>query len=62
MREKLKPGDKAPASGQYLVIGRLGFSTGKEVTAVKGQPLPPTEDEGQTYVLKDATDNESGER
>jgi hypothetical protein len=44
------PGQKAPASGQYKNPG-----TGKEVTVVKGEPLPPTPKSGQGYVLVDKT-------
>ena len=29
--------------------------TGKERTAVKGKPLPPTPEKGQEYVLVDET-------
>ena len=39
---KLKPGQKAPASGQYGVVGPRGGKLKKEVTVVKGEPLPPT--------------------
>ena len=35
----LKPGQKAPASGQYGVIGPRGGKTNHEVTAVKGKPI-----------------------
>ena len=37
----LKPGQPAPASGQYGQLGPKGGKTGKEVTVVKGEPLPP---------------------
>lgn len=56
----LKPGQKAPASGQYLTIGPKG-GKGKEITAVKGERLPPTNTPGSTYILVDGTKNESGE-
>ncbi len=35
-----KPGNKAPASGQYQQIGPKG-GKGREVTVTKGEPLPP---------------------
>jgi len=38
----MNPGSKAPVSGQYGIKGPRGGDTGKEVTAVKGEPLPPT--------------------
>ncbi len=56
----LKPGEKAPASGQYVTNGPRG-GKGKEVTSEKGNPLPPTPKKGYTYTLVDPTKNESGE-
>ena len=55
----LKPGQKAPASGQYQTIGPKG-GNGKEITSKKGNPLPPTSQKGSTYILKDPTRNKSG--
>ncbi len=55
----LKPGQKAPKSGQYQKIGPRG-GKGDEVTSVKGEPLPPNETKGTTYKLVDATKNKSG--
>ena len=59
MSKPLKPGSPAPASGQYQQIGPRG-GPGKEVTAVKGNPLPPTPAAGGTYKLVDRTNNKSG--
>lgn len=56
----LKPGSKAPASGQYGINGPRGGETGKEVTVVKGETLPPTPKPGQTYDIVDRTKNKSG--
>lgn len=56
----LKPGETAPASGQYGVRGPRGGETGKEVTVSKGETLPPTTKPGQTYTLVDPTKNKSG--
>ena len=56
----LKPGNKAPASGQYGIVGPRGGQTGKEVTDVKGEPMPPTPKAGQGYVMNDPTKNKSG--
>ncbi|HVE45524.1 MAG TPA: hypothetical protein VNA57_02090 [Acidimicrobiales bacterium] len=50
MAKALKPGETAPSSGQYKNTG-----TGKEVTVVKGEPLPPTPRPGQSYKLVDKT-------
>lgn len=50
MGGKFKPGSPAPISGQYK-----NPSTGTEVTAVEGKPLPPTPKPGEHYVLVDPT-------
>jgi hypothetical protein len=55
----LKPGEAAPHSGQYLVIGPRG-GKGSEITAIKGKPLPPVPVKGATYTFVDATKNKSG--
>lgn len=55
----IKPGTPAPASGQYETTGPRG-GKGPEVTAVKGNPLPPTDSAGSTYTLVDGTKNKSG--
>lgn len=50
-----KPGQPAPVSGQYPVVGPRGRSTGQEVTAIKGRPLPPTPGPGMRYGKPDKT-------
>ncbi len=60
MPKNFKPGQSAPLSGQYAVIGPRGGSTGSEITAIKGKPLPPTSKAGQTFVPVDPTKNHSG--
>jgi hypothetical protein len=55
----LRPGQDAPASGQYQQIGPRG-GKGREITSVKGEPLPPGPAKGTTYKLVDATKNKSG--
>lgn len=55
----LKPGQKAPNSGQYQQIGPRG-GRGREVTVTKGEPLPPTKQSGATYTLVDPSKNKSG--
>jgi len=55
MSKSLNPGQKAPASGQYKIVGPRGGSTGIERTVVKGEPLPPPLAAGQTYKLTDRT-------
>lgn len=60
MAKSLKPGQKAPASGQYEIVGPRGGGTGQERTVVKGEPLPPTPRSKQGYVIADRTKNNSG--
>ncbi|BCM25963.1 hypothetical protein [Methyloradius palustris] len=50
MSKPLKPGTKAPTSGQYQ-----NTSTRNEVTATRGAPLPPTPKAGQAYKLVNPT-------
>ena len=54
----LKPGQHAPESGQYGIIGPRGGNTGAERTVVKNEPLPPTPKSGQTYIIVDRTKTE----
>ena len=58
----LKPGSKAPASGQYEIIGARGRHTGTERTVTRGEPLPPTPKSGQGYVIADRTKNGAGRK
>jgi hypothetical protein len=60
MSKSLKPGQTAPRSGQYAVVGPRGGNTGREVTVTKGEPMPPTQKPKQTYTLADPTKNKSG--
>ena len=56
---RMKPGQDAPRSGQYQEIGPRG-GKGREVTTVRGEPLPPTTMKGSTYKLVDPSRNKSG--
>ncbi|MGW5441634.1 YjzC family protein [Nocardia asteroides] len=58
----LKPGNKAPNSGQYKEVGPRGGQVNKEVTGVKGKVLPPTSKPGNGYILADPTNNGSGKK
>lgn len=58
--KKLTPGTKAPASGQYEIVGPRGGRTGVERTVVRNEPLPPTPNPGETYRIADRTNNASG--
>jgi YjzC-like protein len=49
-RKTLRPGQRAPASGVYVVVGPRGGKTGDEVVVTRGKPLPPTRKPGG-YVL-----------
>jgi len=51
----LKPGNIAPRSGQYEMVGPQGRKTEIERTVTKGEPLPPTLKKGQRYRLVDPT-------
>lgn len=55
MAKAFKPGEIAPRSGQYGITGPRGGATGKERTVTRGEPLPPTPEPGQKYVLVDPT-------
>jgi len=50
-----KPGETAPQSGQYEIVGPKGGRTGEERTVTKKEPLPPTPERGQGYILVDKT-------
>lgn len=45
----VRPGQKAPVSGQYKGGGK------NEITLTKGATVPPTQKKGQTYTLVDKT-------
>lgn len=52
---KFRPGQKAPFSGQYPLIGPQGGKQGTEVTVTKGEPLPPTPRPNMGYGNPDKT-------
>lgn len=56
----LKPGQTAPVSAQYEIIGARGARTNVERTVPKGTKLPPTPKAGQSYIPVDRTRNKSG--
>jgi hypothetical protein len=62
MSNEIKPGEKAPRSGEYEIIGPRGGDTGKERTGVKGHTMPPTPKPGQTYRLHRPAHNGSGKK
>jgi hypothetical protein len=56
----LKPGEKAPASGEYEIVGPRGGHTEEERTVPKGRPLPPTPNAGEGYRISRRAHNRSG--
>jgi hypothetical protein len=58
-RVPFRPGEIAPRSGQYRENGPRG-ARGREVTVVKGEPMPPTTTPNRTYTLVGPTKNQSG--
>ena len=55
MPRQIKPGESAPSSGLYEIIGPRGGRTGVERTVVKNEPLPPTRRSGESYILVEKT-------
>ena len=55
MKDILKPGEKAPFSAQYEIVGPRGGRTGEERTVTKHEPLPPTPEKGMGYIPVDKT-------
>ena len=60
MPKEFKPGEKAPVSGLYELIGPRGGSTGKERTVTRGEVLPPPPKSGMTYRISERAHNKSG--
>jgi hypothetical protein len=60
MAKCYRPGETAPLSGQYEIVGPKGGRTGEERTVVRGEPLPPTPKPGQSFIIIDPTKNKSG--
>ncbi len=60
MSRTFKPGQPAPISGEFGIVGPRGGATGQERTAVQGRPLPPTPKPGQRYVVDRPAHNGAG--
>ena len=60
MAKILKPGQTAPVSGLYELIGPRGGHTGKERTVVRGEALPPPPKAGMKYQISERARNKSG--
>lgn len=54
-KPSFRPGENAPRSGQYQIIGPRGRETGVERTVVRNEPFPPTLKPGQTFRIVDPT-------
>ncbi len=52
MAKTLKPGQKAPRSGEYEIRSPRGSGTGAERTAGSAKKLSPTPKSGQSYTLR----------
>lgn len=51
-----KPGELAPESGQYKVVGSRGADKEREITMVQGKTFPPAPSGSDIrYVLVDLT-------
>lgn len=61
MMEKAKPGQPAPRSGEWQIIGPRG-GKGDERTVVRGEPLPPTPLPNSTYRLVRPARNRAGRK
>ncbi len=59
MKRNLKPGEEAPVSGLYELIGPRGGHTGKERTVARGEVLPPPK-AGMEYRIAERARNKSG--
>lgn len=55
-----KPGEQAPISGEFGIVGPRGGETGQERTAIRGRPLAPTPKPGQRYVIDRPAHNGAG--
>ena len=60
MKREMKPGEEAPVSGLYELIGPRGGHTGRERTVAKGEVLPPTPKAGMGYRISERAHNKSG--
>jgi hypothetical protein len=60
MAKNYKPGERAPVSGLYELIGPRGGHTGKERTVARGEILPPTPKTGMEYRIAERAHNKSG--
>ncbi len=60
MTKVYKPGQPAPASGIYDMVGSRGGKTGEQVVSTASKPLPPTQRPGQGYVVAKPAHHQGG--
>ena len=60
MSKPVKPGQRAPRSGQYEEVAPRGGRTWHEVTISKGERVPPTRQPRGGFTIVDPTKNKSG--
>ena len=60
MAKTYKPGQIVPKSSQVEIVGPKGGRTGIERTVVRGEPFPPTQRSGQSYLIIDRTKHGKG--
>jgi hypothetical protein len=59
MKKLYRPGQPAPFSGEYQIVGPKG-GLGPERTVPKGHPLPPTPSPNSGYIIARRAHNNSG--
>ena len=62
MTKTLKPGQPAPKSGIYDMVGPRGGHTGEQVVSTHNKPLPPTVKPGQGYQLAKPANHKGGKK
>ena len=60
MKRNLKPGEIAPVSELYELIGPRGGHTGQERTVTRSEVLPPAPRAGMEYRIAKRAHNKSG--
>ena len=54
-----KPGEVAPRSGEYELVGPRGGKTGETVTLSKNDRFPPSNKAGQVYEMLEKNSSKS---
>lgn len=56
-----QPGSTVPESGIYIQVDREYKAVGENATCVKGEPFPPTNEYGYSWMSESPTDGVVGE-